>query len=384
MQGQMIGTPGYMAPEQASGRLDQIERHTDIYGLGAILYEILTGNPPFTGFHPEEVLLKVQKEQPRRVREIWPDVPSALENICLRALAKNPADRFASASELAQEVQGWQDSERREAEEARDRFFTLSLDMLCIAGFDGYFKRLNPAWERTLGFTIEEMLAEPFVSFVHPDDQERTGAEAQRLSVGAQVVTFENRYRCKDGSYKWLQWTAIPFVSSQSIYAAAREITARKQTEEALRKSEERYQSAIAAMQGGVVLLDADGGIRACNTSAERILGLSADQITGRTALDPRWHAIHEDGSPFPAETFPVVVTLRTGEPCSNVVMGVYKPNGELTWISINSQPLFGADGTTLAGVVASLADISERKRIEQTLQDSSRELARLRREVGR
>jgi PAS domain S-box-containing protein len=137
-------------------------------------------------------------------------------------------------------------------------------------------------------------------------------------------------------------------------------------------------------MQGGVVLLDADGGIRACNTSAERILGLSADQITGRTALDPRWHAIHEDGSPFPAETFPVVVTLRTGEPCSNVVMGVYKPNGELTWISINSQPLFGSDGTTLAGVVASLADISERKRIEQTLQDRSRELARLRQEVGR
>jgi eukaryotic-like serine/threonine-protein kinase len=384
MQGQMIGTPGYMAPEQALGRLDQIERHTDIYGLGAILYEILTGNPPFTGFHPEEILRKVQEQRPRPVREFWADVPLALEDICLRALAKNPRDRFASASELAQEVQGWQDRERREAEEARDRFFTLSLDMLCVAGFDGYFKRLNPAWERTLGFTIEEMLAEPFVSFVHPDDRERTGAETQRLTAGAETVTFENRYRCKDGSYKWLQWTAIPFVSSQSIYAAAREITARKQTEEALRKSEERYQSAIAAMQGGVVLLDADGGIRACNTSAERILGLSADQITGRTALDPRWHAIHEDGSPFPAETFPVVVTLRTGEPCSNVVMGVYKPNGELTWISINSQPLFGADGTTLAGVVASLADISERKRIEQTLQDSSRELARLRQEVGR
>jgi eukaryotic-like serine/threonine-protein kinase len=237
MQGQMIGTPGYMAPEQASGRLDQIDRHTDIYGLGAILYEILTGNPPFMGFHAQEVLLKVQKDQPRRVREIWPDVPSALENICLRALAKNPADRFASASELAQEVQGWQDRERREAEEARDRFFTLSLDMLCIAGFDGYFKRLNPAWERTLGFTIEEMLAEPFVSFVHPDDRERTGAETQRLSTGAEILTFENRYRCKDGSYKWLQWTAIPFVSSQSIYAAAREITARKQTEDALRKA---------------------------------------------------------------------------------------------------------------------------------------------------
>ena len=333
MQGQMIGTPGYMAPEQASGRLDQIERHTDIYGLGAILYEILTGNPPFMGFHPQEVLLKVQNEQPRRVREIWPDVPSDLENICLRALAKNPRDRFASASELAQEVQGWQDRERREAEEQLDRFFTVSLDMLSIAGFDGYFKRLNPAWERTLGFTVAEMLAEPFLSFVHPDDRDRTTAEAAKLGTGSETVLFENRYRCKDGLYKWLQWSAIAFLSRGVIYCAAREITARKQTEEASLKGEERYQSAIAAMQGGVVLLDADGGIRACNTSAERILGLSADQITGRTALDPSWHAIHEDGSPFPAETFPVVVTLRTGEPCSNVVMGVYKPNGELTWI---------------------------------------------------
>jgi PAS domain S-box-containing protein len=373
-----------MAPEQASGRLDQIERHTDIYGLGAILYEILTGNPPFMGFHAQEVLLKVQKEQPRPVRETWPDVPSALENICLKALAKNPADRFASASELAQEVQGWQDMGRREAEEERDRFFTLSLDMLVIAGFDGYFKRLNPAWERTLGFTIEEMLAEPFLSFVHPADRDRTAAEAAKLETGSETALFENRYRCKDGSYKWLQWTAIAFLSRGVIYSVAREITARKQTEEALLKGEERYQSAIAAMQDGMVLLDPDGGIRFCNASAERIFGLSADQITGRTALDPRWHAIHEDGSHFPGETFPVMVTLRTREACSNVVMGVYKPNGELTWISINSQPLFGADGTTLAGVVASFADISERKRIERTLQDSSRELARFRREAGR
>jgi PAS domain S-box-containing protein len=170
----------------------------------------------------------------------------------------------------------------------------------------------------------------------------------------------------------------------QLIYAHARDITERKQAEEAFRRSEERYRSVIAAMQDGIVIMDADGSIRACNGSAERILGLSAEQIIGRTSLDPRWRAIHEDGSPFPGETFPVAVTLRTGQPCSNVIMGVHKPDGALTWISINSQPQFDADGATLGGVVASFEDITERRQTEAALDHASLELARLRRESPR
>jgi PAS domain S-box-containing protein len=379
LQGQAIGTPAYMAPEQASGRLDLIDRHTDIYGLGAILYEVLTGGPPFSGQDTHEVLRRVREEQPLLPRERWADVPPALEAICMRALAKSPTNRFASAIDLATAVQSWQEVERREAQDERDRFFTLTLDMLCIAGFDGYFKRLNPAFERTLGFTADEMLAEPFFSFVHPDDRERTRMETERIAEGKDTVTFENRYRCKDGSYKWLSWTATSYVTRQLIYAAARDITGRKQAEEALRKGEERYRSVIAAMQDGILVVDADGSIRACNGSAERILGLSGEQIRGRTALDPRWRAIHEDGSPFPAETFPVVVTLSTGQPCSNIIMGVYKLDGALTWISINSEPLFEADGATLGGVVASFEDITERRRTEEALHQAATELAFLR-----
>jgi PAS domain S-box-containing protein len=380
VQGQAIGTPAYMAPEQASGRVDRIDRHTDIYGLGAILYEVLTGGPPFSGTDTHEVLRKVREERPPLPRERWAEVPPALEGICLRALAKSPTDRFASAIELATAVQSWQEVERREAQEERDRFFTLTLDMLCIAGFDGYFKRLNPAFERTLGFTAEEMFAEPFLSFVHPDDREKTRAENARLAAGTNTITFENRYRCKDGSYKWLLWTATPYPTRKLIYAAARNITGRRQAEEALRKGEERYRSVIAAMQDGIVVLDADGSIRACNASAERILGLSAEQIMGRTAVDPLWRAIHEDGSLFPAETFPVAVTLRSGQPCANIIMGVYKPDGALTWISINSEPLFEADGATLGGVVASFEDITDRRRTEEALRQVSAELAGLRR----
>src|SRR5919204_3161965 len=106
-----------------------------------------------------------------------------------------------------------------------DRLFNLALDMLCVAGFDGYFKRLNPAWERTLGFTVAELCARPYLDFVHPDDRAATIAEAGKIAAGASVLRFENRYRAADGSYRWLSWTAVPYVDEQSIYAAARDVT---------------------------------------------------------------------------------------------------------------------------------------------------------------
>ena len=144
-----------------------------------------------------------------------------------------------------------------------------------------------------------------------------------------------------------------------------------QRAEAALRESEERYRSVITAMQEGVVLLGADGCIRACNASAERILGLSAEEITGRTPLHPRWNAIHEDGSAFPAETYPEMETRRTGLPSSNVVMGVRKPNSELTWVSINSQPLLRGNEPTPYAVVASFSDITDRKNTEEALRES-------------
>jgi PAS domain S-box-containing protein len=114
----------------------------------------------------------------------------------------------------------------------RDRFFVLTRDLLCLATFDGYFIRLNPAWSLTLGYTLEEMMEHPFIDFVHPDDRERTIAETSGLRKGNETVFFENRYRCKDGSYRWLSWSARPIVADRIIFASARDLTERKRTEE--------------------------------------------------------------------------------------------------------------------------------------------------------
>jgi len=121
------------------------------------------------------------------------------------------------------------------AEDIQDqeqRFFALSIDMLCIAHFNGYFKRLNPAWERALGFSREELYSKPMFEFVHPEDRERTRDQNLRVRTGGQALAFENRYVCKNGAYKWLLWNATPDVDHQVIYSVARDITERKQAEE--------------------------------------------------------------------------------------------------------------------------------------------------------
>ena len=128
------------------------------------------------------------------------------------------------------------DARRRRAEEEINRLFTFSQDLLCVAGFDGYFKRLNPAWEKALGYTLQELKAKPYLEFLHPEDRSQTAAEAGKLVGGELTVSFENRYQAKDGSYKWLSWNSYPLPEEQLIYGSAREITERKETEEHVRR----------------------------------------------------------------------------------------------------------------------------------------------------
>jgi PAS domain S-box-containing protein len=122
--------------------------------------------------------------------------------------------------------------ERTRAEGERDRFFEMSLEMLAIAGTDGYFKHLNPAWERTLGWTVEELKARPYLELVHPDDREGTGVEQQRLRLGGLAMDFENRYLARDGTYRWLSWRAISVPERGLVYGVARDIQEQKRIEQ--------------------------------------------------------------------------------------------------------------------------------------------------------
>ena len=138
-------------------------------------------------------------------------------------------------------------TERKHLEEERDRFFTLSLDMLCIAKSDGYFKRLNPAFTLTLGWSIEEMLARPFLDFVHPEDRPATLREVERQTVaGEEVLHFENRYLHKNGSWRVLSWKSVPHPGG-FMYATARDVTELRAGEAVLRQAKEAAESANRA-----------------------------------------------------------------------------------------------------------------------------------------
>jgi PAS domain S-box-containing protein len=147
----------------------------------------------------------------------------------LKALSRLVVNEFElrrSVTDLSQAM-----LERRLLEGELDQLFNLSLDLFCIAGFDGYFKRINPAWEKTLGISKEELLAQPYIDFVHPDDREATLGEAKSMGAGTVTFSFENRYRCGDGTYIWLLWNATPSSDQKLIFAVARDITLRKRAE---------------------------------------------------------------------------------------------------------------------------------------------------------
>jgi PAS domain S-box-containing protein len=137
-------------------------------------------------------------------------------------MAKKP-----TYEELEQRVKELE-AERSVNESALDRLFHLSIDMLCVADIDGYFRHINKAFEKTLGYTKRELLKEPFIHFVHPDDVASTMAAVDQLSHGQPVIYFENRYRCKDGSYKWLAWTSMPVPEEGLTYGVGRDVTEQK------------------------------------------------------------------------------------------------------------------------------------------------------------
>jgi PAS domain S-box-containing protein len=159
-------------------------------------------------------------------------------------------------------------------------FFPKSLEPMCIAGMDGYFKHLNPAFISTLGYSQSELLAIPFFELIHPEDRSATATQLEKLKSGNKITKFENRYRCLDGSYKWLEWTSKPDVDSQLIYATAHDITERKEREDFLKAKLDKYELFIDAVKDYAIFsIDLQGKIISWNKGAEHFFGYSELEI---------------------------------------------------------------------------------------------------------
>lgn len=241
------------------------------------------------------------------------------------------------------------------------RFFTLSLDLLCIAGDDGYFQLLNPAWERVLGYSLAELYAQPFIAFVHPDDREATLAEAAKLGQGADSVSFENRYRCRDGSYRWLVWTSTAVPEAKAIYAVARDVTERKRSETAARSQAQLFTMVLDQMADGVVVADRDGKFLVFNPAAAQMFGSGATD-TVADEWSQQYGLFQPDrATPYPAEEIPLARALR-GERTDNVKLFVRHAQAiDGRWTLVTGRPLYDTEGQIHGGVVV-CRDITEQQ----------------------
>lgn len=222
------GTPAYMAPEQARGEL--VDARTDVFSLGAILCEILTGNPIYRADHPQDVLVHaIRGATSNAIGELAKkEAAQWLVGLVTRCLSADPNDRPLHAGEVAREFVDFQESISNLAHRDMVRFFELSPDLFCIAGFDGCFRRVNANFPRVTGYTERELLSQPFLNFVHAEDRERTISKMSHLILGFPVERFRNRYLHRDGSVLHLEWAAQSVVSEGLIYAVARDVSPKR------------------------------------------------------------------------------------------------------------------------------------------------------------
>ncbi|HNB54044.1 MAG TPA: PAS domain S-box protein, partial [Anaerolineales bacterium] len=235
------------------------------------------------------------------------------------------------------------------------------------------FLEFNTMAHTQLGYTREEFAQLHIFDLDVQETAEETRRHIQQV-VEKGKSDFETLQRTKQGEIRNVHVTAqiVDILGQKVYYCTWRDITERKRTEEARRETDERYHLLFKSMVQGVVFQNGEGQIVQANPAAERILGLSIEQMQGRTSADPQWHAIHEDGSPFPGEDHPAMVALRTGQRVHNVVMGVFNPSsGVYHWLNINAMPRFLNGGEKPYQVYTTFEDITERKKVEDQLRES-------------
>ena len=253
------------------------------------------------------------------------------------------------------------------------KLFNLSLDMLCVADFDGYFRIVNSAFENILGHSRQVLLETPFIEFVHPDDRAATLAAMQQLEEGVSVRHFENRYRCKDGSYKWLAWTSVPDVEEGYEYAVARDITGQKAMQQELAAQRDLFDSVLSNVPASIFWKDRNSVYLGVNERFVQDAGLDGSQeIIGKTDYDLAWTREQADFYRACDRT-----VMETGEAMLNIEESQLRANGEKVDLLTNKVPLRDEQGRVI-GLLGIYMDITRRKLAETTLRKSEARLQTL------
>ena len=264
-------------------------------------------------------------------------------------------------------------TDRVQVEMDGDQLFNLSLDMLGIASTNGFFKKVNPAFTRTLGWSSGELLSRPFLDFVHPDDQAATQAEVAKLADGRPTSHFENRYRCRDGSWRWLEWTATPQPDG-TLFASARDITQLKETMQALVESRQNLEITLSSIGDAVIATDSSRRITQMNPVAEQMTGWTRAEAEGRP-IDEVFQIISEV-TRRPA-LIPVDDVLATGDihGLANHTVLISRDGSERA-IADSAAPICDNSGTII-GVVLVFHDVSEQRDFERELRRLNVDLER-------
>ncbi len=260
--------------------------------------------------------------------------------------------------------------------ETREKYksiFEEAPNMILSLDSEGIILDCNNRTYLLLGYTKDELVGQSFTKMFYPASAEKATQSLREIFKTGLICSDELKMARKNGEEVTVLVNSS--VLNNSIgeelraYCIIEDITGRKRLEEEIRVSEVKHRTLFETMLQGVIYQAADGAIISANKASERILGLTLDQMMGRTSFDPRWKAIHEDGSDFIGEAHPSIEALKTGKEISNVVMGIFNPQNErTTWINVNAVPQFVAGESIAYQVYTTFEDITDRKIIEQEL----------------
>ncbi len=237
-------------------------------------------------------------------------------------------------------------------------FFYISLDLLCIADLEGNFIKVNKAWEDILGYPVTELERRKFLEFVHPEDMQATLEAIARLGEGKRVLNFTNRYRHKDGSYRFIEWRSNPH--GKLIYAAARDITARRQAEEAIRKAKEDWERTFDSVPDMIALIDEKHIITRVNRAMADLLGITPEEAIGRKC----YACVHMTDRP--PDFCPHARLMNDGRAHT----AEFHADNLGKWLDVTVSPMHNAKGEVI-GSVHVARDITEHKRAEEALKSS-------------